>query len=63
MRQVGVVRHRSHYLAGRRDVADLNCVASDVLYKLRDDAHAVAIALKVRNVPRGGGKDLPPQNQ
>jgi hypothetical protein len=42
---------------------DLSCAGSEASKKLKEDVDAVVAALKIRNVPRGGGKELPPQNQ
>ena len=41
---------------------DLSCAGSEASKKLKEDIDAVVAALKIRNVPRGGGKELPPQN-
>lgn len=41
---------------------DLSCAGSEASKKLKDDIDAVVAALKIRNVPRSEGKELPPQN-
>jgi hypothetical protein len=41
---------------------DLTCPADATAMRLKDDVSAIVDYLKIRNVPRGEGKDLPPQN-
>ena len=40
---------------------DLTCPANEEAASLKSDAAAIVSFLKIRNVPRGQGKDLPPQ--
>ncbi len=41
---------------------DLTCPADATAMRLKDDVSAIVDFLKLRNVPRGEGKELPPQN-
>lgn len=41
---------------------DLTCPANDAARNLKLDVDATIAYLKIRNVPRGAGKELPPQN-
>lgn len=41
---------------------DLTCPADAAAMRLMDDVSEIIDDLKIRNVPRGEGKDLPPQN-
>ena len=41
---------------------DLTCPANDAAKNLKEGVAAIVAFLKIRNVPRGAGKDLPPQN-
>jgi hypothetical protein len=41
---------------------DLTCPANRAAQSLKDDVAAVTAFLKLRNVPRGTGQELPPQN-
>jgi hypothetical protein len=41
---------------------DLTCPANDAARNVKNDIAAVVSFLKIRNVPRGEGKDLPPMN-
>jgi hypothetical protein len=41
---------------------DLTCPANRAAQDLQDDVRAVTAYLKVRNVPRGAGRELPAQN-
>jgi len=41
---------------------DLTCPANDAAKNLKSDVDAVIIFLNVRNVARGAGRELPPQN-
>jgi hypothetical protein len=41
---------------------DLTCPANDAARNLKQDVDATITYLKIRNVPRGAGKELPPQN-
>ena len=41
---------------------DLTCPADPTATRLKDDVSSIVDFLKIRNVPRDAGKDLPPQN-
>ncbi len=41
---------------------DLSCPGNDAAQALADDVAAITEFLRLRNVPRGQGRELPPQN-
>ncbi|MBI1213223.1 MAG: hypothetical protein GC190_17295 [Alphaproteobacteria bacterium] len=42
---------------------DLSCPNNDAGQAIKDDVDQIVTFLKIRNVPRSEGKELPPQNQ
>ena len=58
----GTVATTTTIAMGGETSPDLGCTMGDAAQKLKADADAVVAFLKLRSVPRGLGKELPPQN-
>lgn len=60
--QPGTIATSTTVAIGGEMSPNLDCSVGEAAEKLKADANAVVAFLKLRNVPRGQGKELPPQN-